>query len=139
MSGDLAEEVVDTKRYDRQIRLWGLETQRGLQGARVLLLRVNGLSNEVAKNLVLAGIGHLCIQDPAQVTAADVSTGGVFSLTEADVGRPRAQVAAERLQPLNPHAQISSRREELGALDDAFLRQFHFVIGTHGAGAAADP
>ena len=77
MSGDLAEEVVDTKRYDRQIRLWGLETQRGLTGAWVLMLGANGLSNEICKNLVLAGIGHLCIQDAGTLERAALEVGGL--------------------------------------------------------------
>ena len=64
----------DVKRYDRQIRLWGLETQRGLLGTRILLLEFTGTCNEILKNLVLAGVGHICIQDAADVAAAPNST-----------------------------------------------------------------
>ena len=53
---------LDMKRYDRQIRLWGVETQAGLNGARVLMLHATGLCNEIAKNLVLAGVGHVTVR-----------------------------------------------------------------------------
>jgi len=42
--------------YDRQIRLWGAEAQGKLISARVLYIHVSGVSSEIIKNLVLAGI-----------------------------------------------------------------------------------
>jgi ubiquitin-like 1-activating enzyme E1 A len=42
--------------YDRQIRLWGAESQAKMQKAKILYIHVTGLSAEVIKNLVLAGI-----------------------------------------------------------------------------------
>ena len=42
--------------YDRQIRLWGAESQAKMSQARVLYIHVTGISSEICKNLVLAGI-----------------------------------------------------------------------------------
>ena len=42
--------------YDRQIRLWGAEAQAKMSKAQVLYIHVTGVSSEVVKNLVLAGI-----------------------------------------------------------------------------------
>ena len=70
MSSATESASIDIKRYDRQIRLWGLETQTGLHGARILLLRATGLCNEIAKNLVLAGVGHVSIHDAGVVDDA---------------------------------------------------------------------
>ena len=127
---------LDMKRYDRQIRLWGVETQAGLNGARVLMLRATGLCNEVAKNLVLAGVGHVTVSDPGQVSQEDVDTGATFYFRAEDVGRPRAEVLVERLRELNPQVDISAvcvgGVRDLGA--DA-LNRFSFIIGTHGAAA----
>ena len=131
----MAEEKIDMKRYDRQIRLWGLDTQTGLQGARVLLLRVTGLCNEIAKNLVLAGVGHVCIQDPGFVQPEDIQTGAVFYFNKADLGRPRADVMAERLRTLNPSVDIGARSEDIRDLGADGLKQYTYIIGTHGAGA----
>lgn len=117
------------KRYDRQIRLWGLDTQRGLLGTRILLLRATGLCNEVAKNLVLAGLGHVSIQDPGTVSADDLAAGGVFSLCIADVGRNKAEAMVEHLQALNPSVSMAAVTQPLSALTDDFLRGFHYIIG----------
>jgi ubiquitin-like 1-activating enzyme E1 A len=87
--------------YDRQIRLWGLQAQEKLgshhhiktfsdllssiRKANVLLISAKALANEIAKNLVLAGIGALTIIDPEVVTEMDL--GAQFFVTEADIGR----------------------------------------------------
>jgi ubiquitin-like 1-activating enzyme E1 A len=42
--------------YDRQIRLWGAEAQAKMSKTKVLYIHVTGVSSEVLKNLVLAGI-----------------------------------------------------------------------------------
>lgn len=122
----------DVKRYDRQIRLWGLDTQRGLLGTRILLLRATGLCNEAAKNLVLAGVGHVSIQDPGIVSADDLASGAVFSMRKTDVGRNRAEAMVEHLQPLNPSVDMAAVTQPLALLSDDFLCQFQYIISTHG-------
>ena len=53
--------------YDRQIRLWGAESQAKMQNSKVLYIHVTGTSAEVLKNLVLAGISAtLCDQRPVE-------------------------------------------------------------------------
>lgn len=130
-----SEGAIDVKRYDRQIRLWGLDTQRGLLGTRVLLLRASGLCDEAAKNLVLAGVGHVSIQDPDTVTADDLAIGGAFSLRSTDIGRNKAEAMVEHLQPMNPSVEMDALTQPLASLPDEKLRQFHFIIGTHGIDA----
>mmetsp|Transcript_6954 Transcript_6954/g.22819 ORF Transcript_6954/g.22819 Transcript_6954/m.22819 type:complete len:383 (-) Transcript_6954:453-1601(-) len=128
----MGSETIDVKRYDRQIRLWGLDTQRGLLGTRILLLRATGLCNEAAKNLVLAGVGHVSIQDPGIVSADDLASGAVFSMRKTDVGRNRAEAMVEHLQPLNPSVDMAAVTQPLALLSDDFLCQFQYIISTHG-------
>jgi hypothetical protein len=71
--------------YDRQLRLWGMEAQNRMRKAKVLLVNVGTLGNEVAKNLVLAGIGALTVLDGETVTEADVASQ--FFVTEESVGK----------------------------------------------------
>jgi molybdopterin/thiamine biosynthesis adenylyltransferase len=71
--------------YDRQLRLWGMEAQNRMRKANILLITVKALGNEVAKNLVLAGIGSLTVLDPDIVTQSDVATQ--FFVTEEDIGK----------------------------------------------------
>lgn len=72
--------------YDRQIRLWGFQAQEHIRNANILLVNIRALGNEIAKNLVLAGIGSLTIVDNAHVTEEDL--GSQFLVGEEDVGKP---------------------------------------------------
>ena len=71
--------------YDRQLRLWGIEAQNRMRKANILLITITALGNEIAKNLVLAGIGSLTVLDPLIVTGADVASQ--FFVTEEDLGK----------------------------------------------------
>jgi ubiquitin-like 1-activating enzyme E1 A len=71
--------------YDRQIRLWGVKAQESLRKANVLLISMKALANEVAKNLVLAGINSLTVVDHQVVTEEDL--GAQFFVSEADIGK----------------------------------------------------
>ena len=55
-----------------------------IRTAKVLLIGIQGLGNEVAKNLVLAGIGGLTIVDDQTVTEDDL--GAQFLISEKHVG-----------------------------------------------------
>lgn len=65
-----------------------------MRNAKILVAGVNGLSNEVCKNLVLAGIGALTIIDPDVVREEDL--GAQFFLREEDIGK---SVGVSRLRP----------------------------------------
>jgi molybdopterin/thiamine biosynthesis adenylyltransferase len=56
-----------------------------IRKANILLISAKALANEIAKNLVLAGIGTLTIIDPEVVTEMDL--GAQFFVTEADIGK----------------------------------------------------
>src|SRR5271170_6991069 len=71
--------------YDRQLRLWGIEAQNRMRKANVLLITMKALGNEVAKNLVLAGIGSLTVVDPDVVSEEDLASQ--FFVTEEDIGK----------------------------------------------------
>jgi ubiquitin-like 1-activating enzyme E1 A len=71
--------------YDRQIRLWGVQAQENIRKANVLLISIKALANEVAKNLVLAGINSLTIIDHEVVQENDL--GAQFFISEADIGK----------------------------------------------------
>jgi molybdopterin/thiamine biosynthesis adenylyltransferase len=55
-----------------------------MRNANVLIVTMRALGNEVAKNLVLAGIGRLTVLDPDDVVEDDL--GSQFFITEKHVG-----------------------------------------------------
>lgn len=56
---------------------------------------MKALANEIAKNLVLAGIGSITLADHEKVTEDDL--GAQFFLTDADVGKNVSVPIHERI------------------------------------------
>ena len=66
------------------IKYIGLEVDR-IRTAKILLVSIKALANEIAKNLVLAGIGGLTVVDHEAVTEEDLFSQ--FFVTEGDIGK----------------------------------------------------
>eukprot|EP00659_Diplonema_papillatum_P021522 gene21522-33116_t len=94
--GLTSEEAV---RYDRQMRLWGVEAQLRLMKSRVLLVNIAGLGTEIAKNLVLGGVGELSLYDETLVSDADLGIN--FLLSSDDIGSRRAEASIKDLADMN--------------------------------------
>jgi len=114
--------------YDRQIRLWGFDAQRRLRNSSILIVGGKALSNEVCKNLVLAGIGSLTIVDDEKVTPQDL--GSQFLISEKNVGQNRAESMKERLVRLNPSVKINVISDSIESKDTSFYEEFDVVCVT---------
>ncbi|KAI5249261.1 hypothetical protein E4T43_00694 [Aureobasidium subglaciale] len=112
--------------YDRQIRLWGVQAQERMRSANILLISVKALGTEIAKNLILNGIGSLTIVDSEQVTEDDL--GAQYFVREEDVGRNRAEAASERLQELNPRVAVRTDSSNILTKDQTYYAPFQLVI-----------
>jgi len=99
-------------RYDRQIKLdeVGFSGQEKLRNASVLIVGVGGLGCPAAQYLTGAGVGKIGLVDHDKVSITNLHRQVLYD--EFDVGRPKAQVAKEKLQRLN-------REIELVALEEA--------------------
>lgn len=63
MSTDAALSKEEAQLYDRQLRLWGVQSQQRLQVSKVALIGINAVQSEIAKNIILAGLNELTIYD----------------------------------------------------------------------------
>ncbi|PLB36004.1 E1 ubiquitin-activating protein AOS1 [Aspergillus candidus] len=114
--------------YDRQIRLWGVQAQEKIRSANILLITFKALANEVAKNLVLAGIGTLTIIDHETVKEEDL--GAQFFISEETVGQNRAQAAEPSVHAMNPRVKLHIDTEDVRAKQPEFFSQFDVIIAT---------
>ena len=112
-----------------QIRLWGLDAQKRLRSAKILVAGMRGLGNEVAKNLVLAGVNSMTILDHEVLSKEDSFSSFLAPTTE--VGKNRAQASLERLKQRNPMVEITADDENLDAKEKAFFEKFDVVIVTN--------
>ncbi|KIE00956.1 Molybdenum cofactor biosynthesis, MoeB, partial [Metarhizium majus ARSEF 297] len=121
----------DIALYDRQIRLWGIAAQEKIQNAHILLITMRGLAHEIAKNLVLAGVGSITLLDGSSVTEADL--GCQFFLSEGGeglVGQNRAEAASHALRKLNPRVQVHVDPESVTAKGPSYFAAYDIVIAT---------
>lgn len=116
--------------YDRQIRLWGMQAQQKIRNANVLLITMKALANEIAKNLVLAGIGSLTIIDHENVTEADLGAQFFLSKEEGHLGTNRAQAAVPQLQKLNPRVNVIADTDDVRFKGASYFALFDMVIAT---------
>lgn len=96
----------ENARYQRHLSLegFGPAAQEKLKAAKVLVVGAGGLGCPVLLYLAAAGVGRITLLDADTVDASNLQRQVLF--TTADVGRPKAEVAAERLRALNPHIVI---------------------------------
>ena len=95
-------------RYARHLTLpsFGIQAQQKLKAAKVLIVGAGGLGCPLLLYLTAAGVGHIGIVDYDVVDESNLQRQVLF--TVADIGKPKAQVAKERLQALNPHVKITT-------------------------------
>lgn len=96
----------EASRYDRQMRLWGLEAQQRMRNATILVIGLQGTATETIKNIVLAGIGRLIIVDNRKVSEVDLGAG--FFFRDEDVGRKRLDCSKSRIEGLNPLVSVET-------------------------------
>jgi sulfur-carrier protein adenylyltransferase/sulfurtransferase len=89
-------------RYARHILLpqIGLEGQRRLANARVLVVGAGGLGSPALMYLAAAGVGTIGVVDDDVVDASNLQRQVVHGV--ADVGRPKTESAAETVAAINP-------------------------------------
>ncbi|EEP79539.1 conserved hypothetical protein [Uncinocarpus reesii 1704] len=114
--------------YDRQIRLWGVKAQEKIRTANILLVTLKGIGNEIAKNLVLAGVGSLTILDDATVREEDL--GAQFFISEDNVGQKRAEAAAPQIKQMNPRVQLHVDTSDAKTKPPEFFAAFEITIAT---------
>ncbi len=93
-------------RYSRHLIMpeVGMEGQRRLKAASVLMIGTGGLGAPLGMYLAAAGVGRLGVVDFDVVEASNLQRQIVHGTR--DVGRPKIESARDRLQDINPHINI---------------------------------
>jgi len=96
----------EISRYSRHLILpeVGMEGQQKLKAAKVLLVGTGGLGAPMALYLAAAGVGTLGLVDFDVVDASNLHRQVIHSTP--DVGRPKLDSAADKLNALNPDIKV---------------------------------
>ncbi|KAJ7100214.1 hypothetical protein B0H15DRAFT_819220 [Mycena belliarum] len=119
-----------TRRYDRQLRLWAASGQSALENSRLLVISGSATSTSVLKNLVLPGIGHFTILDPATVSPRDAGNN-FFLEGDSSIGKSRAEEAVRLLAELNDGVEGKADTSSLQDILDTkpeYLSSYTLVI-----------
>ncbi|WFO76077.1 HesA/MoeB/ThiF family protein [Desulfurococcaceae archaeon MEX13E-LK6-19] len=94
----------EIERYDRQIRVFGINGQKKLKNSSVLVVGAGGLGSAVLYYLAAAGVGKIIVVDPENVELSNLNRQ-IIHFTH-DIGKEKVVSAKEKLKALNPHVEV---------------------------------
>jgi sulfur-carrier protein adenylyltransferase/sulfurtransferase len=119
----------ETKRYSRHLIMpeVGMEGQKRLKAASVLLIGAGGLGSPLGLYLAAAGVGRLGLVDFDVVDFSNLQRQVLHGTP--DVGRPKLQSARDRIQAINPEVKVDLYETHLTSAN-AFdiLRPYDVII-----------
>src|ERR1700682_29969 len=94
-------------RYNRHIIIpeFGLDAQKKLKAAKVLVIGSGGLGSPALLYLAAAGVGTIGIVDFDVVDDSNLQRQVLFGVNE--IGKPKAAAARRRIEALNPYIQVN--------------------------------
>eukprot|EP00168_Porphyra_purpurea_P020171 TRINITY_DN838_c0_g1_i1.p1 TRINITY_DN838_c0_g1~~TRINITY_DN838_c0_g1_i1.p1 ORF type:complete len:660 (-),score=300.28 TRINITY_DN838_c0_g1_i1:553-2532(-) len=107
--------AIDEDLYSRQLYVLGHEAQRRMASSSVLLVGVDGVGVEIAKNLILAGLKSVTLFDPTPATTADLAAQFYLTPDHVAAGTARAAASLPLLESLNPYVSVSLLEADDGA------------------------
>ena len=114
-------------RYSR-LRLIPWWDQERLKNATIMVVGAGAIGNELIKNLTLLGIGRILIYDMDAIENTNLTRSVLYRAK--DVGRYKAEVAAERAREMNPD--VKAKAFIANIIDDVGLgvfRRMDVVLG----------
>lgn len=123
--------------YDRQIRLWGADAQSKISSARILYIHITGVSAEILKNLVLAGVSA-SIYDPRQYPDSIKDTPTCFfpqpyddTVTNISVAKAIEPYIMELNPLLRDSLEICSNDKDIeDILSEEYIQKFDVIIAS---------
>ena len=116
-------------RYSRHLSLpeVGIEGQKKIKSAKVLVVGAGGLGNPVSLYLAAAGVGTIGMVDFDVVDESNLQRQVLFGMEQ--IGKSKLQSAEERLKNLNPYTKINLHEVALSsenALD--IIKNYDIVV-----------
>lgn len=116
-------------RYNRQISLKAVDFdgQEKLKESRVLIVGAGGLGCSASQYLASAGVGKIILVDFDTISLSNLQRQILY--TDADIGKPKAEVAKVRLQSINPNIEVQAVVKKCDDAEFAeLIRQVDVVV-----------
>ena len=118
----------ELERYARHIVLpqVGGIGQRRLKSASIAIVGAGGIGSAAIPALAGAGVGRLTIIDDDAVDRTNLQRQPIFR--DDQMGRPKAELAAEFVRGLNPHVEVRPIQQRLNAGNAEALLAGHDLV-----------
>ena len=118
---------MENLRYARQACLpeIGRDGQEKLSKAKVLVVGVGGLGSPVALYLAAAGIGNIGLIDEDRIELHNLQRQILFDTYY--IGRPKVEIAAEKLSDLNGEIKITTHDMRLNAENISIINDYDII------------
>ncbi|MFC7327673.1 adenylyltransferase/sulfurtransferase MoeZ [Marinactinospora rubrisoli] len=105
--------VDEVRRYSRHLIIpdVGMDGQKRLKNAKVLVVGAGGLGSPALLYLAAAGVGTLGIVDFDVVDESNLQRQVIHG--QSDVGKPKAESARESIEEVNPYVNVVLHKEQL--------------------------
>jgi len=105
----------EVKRYSRHLIMpeVGIQGQRRMKAASVLLIGTGGLGSPLGLYLASAGVGRIGLVDFDVVDFTNLQRQILY--TTQDVGKPKLQAAKEKLAAINPYITLETHETRLSS------------------------
>src|SRR5687767_13993041 len=98
--------IDEVRRYSRHLIIpdVGMDGQKRLKNARVLVIGAGGLGSPALLYLAAAGVGTLGIVDFDTVDESNLQRQIIHG--QSDIGRPKAESARDAVHEVNPYVEV---------------------------------
>lgn len=97
-----------------------------LESCRILVVGAGGLGCELLKNLALMGFRNIDVIDMDTIEISNLNRQFLFR--PQDVGKSKAEVAAEFINKRIPNCRVTPHFKKIQDYDEIFYSDFHIVI-----------
>ena len=119
------DDIFKSRMFARQQLIEGWD-QDTLSNSSIMIVGIGALGCEIAKDFALMGIGKLILVDLDTIEISNLSRQMLFR--PGDEGRPKAEVAAERIKEMNPYLKVDYYFEKLQKLPVSVFEEADVII-----------
>ena len=107
-------------KFERTKRIPFLDIDK-IQKAKVLMVGVGAIGNEVAKNLILEGFRNITIIDMDYIVRSNLNRCLFFTDLDADEKRLKAEVVAEKMKQMDSELKVDYYTKKIEDRPEEFI------------------
>ncbi|MFX0007544.1 MAG: ThiF family adenylyltransferase [Promethearchaeota archaeon] len=119
-------ESIDSDIFDRQKRIRGWN-QNKITNSTIMVIGAGAIGNEVAKNLVLIGVGKIILIDYDVINPSNLNRCILFNAEQAKKKEYKVDVVKSACKKLNPNVEILAIKEDLNDIDKALYKESDII------------